>query len=160
MKLKPLEFILRDSMFADAVDVRTQAYTRFFHIGVFNPNKEIPALECYAFVEMVKEVGRPLSERMLPVVEQKWKGVVLSAVTIPPLRERSLDVVSVQHDEPTKARICINPFIIDYQGYFKDFMIEGERTTLTLNLYPKNLPSTESQITISLGKKITDVGLS
>ena len=157
MKLKPLEFRLTDLMFQDAMDARTQAYTRFLHIGVFNPNK-IPALECYAFVEMVKEVGEPLSERMLPVVEQKWKGVTLPAVTIPPLRERFLDVVAVQHDEPSKATICINPFIVDYQGYFKDFTIEGE-FVLTTKLYPRNLPATESTIRVTLGKSISDARL-
>lgn len=97
---------------------------RYFHIKVFNNHKDRVARNCIGYVEKIKDRSTGKT-RTLELVELKWKGVNTVGVSIPPKSFRYLDAFNISLLRPTTANLGLNLFITDWEGYLKEYQIDG-----------------------------------
>jgi len=119
------ELILRRKLsdFEDA-QAPNQGIGRYYHIEVFNAHKDKMARNCVAYIEKIKNLVNG-NTRILELVELKWKGVTNVGVSIAPRQSRYIDAFHINLSNQSLAHLGINPFVVDWQGYFNDYQISG-----------------------------------
>lgn len=119
------ELVLKrdNSDFKDA-RVGNLGVARFYHIRTINNHKDKIARSCVAYVERIKNLTNG-ETRVLELVELKWKGVRTVGVSISPKSFRYLDAFHIYQSNPTIVNLGLNPFIVDWEGYLRDYQIIG-----------------------------------
>lgn len=154
------ELILRRtaSDFEDANNqVRGEGVGRYFHIKVFNAHKDKMARNCVAYIEKIKNLTT-METRMLELVELKWKGVRNIGVSIAPKQSRYLDAFHINITNQSLAHIGINPFVVDWQGYFNDYQISGSGDyEIDYVVFSEDFSPTRATFKLHIGSQINDV---
>ncbi|XES78469.1 MAG: hypothetical protein ACBZ72_06240 [Candidatus Bathyarchaeia archaeon] len=97
---------------------------RYYHIKVVNKHKDKIARNCFAYIERIRNLATG-NERILELVELKWRGVIKETVSIVPQAVRYLDALHINFSTPTVAYLGLNPFIFDWTGYLNAYQISG-----------------------------------
>ena len=109
--------------YQDAVAPNT-GFGRYYHIRVYNKHKDKITRNCLAYIETVKDMSTGKT-KSLELVELKWKGVIKETVSIIPKSFRYLDALHINQSNPTVAFLGINPFVVDWTGYEREYQISG-----------------------------------
>jgi hypothetical protein len=102
----------------------TAGPARFYHIKASNNHRDKIARNCVAYIERIKDLGTN-NARTLELVELKWKGSTREAISIAPRWFRYLDAFHVNYSDLTTVHLGLNPFVVDWQGYYQNYQIRG-----------------------------------
>jgi len=134
--------------------------TRFYHVNVRNLHQREIAHDCVAYIERVEDISTG-TERALELVELKWKGVISDRVAIPPSKSRDLDAFYIHYDRPDMVHLSVNPFIVDYSGYYERYTLIGPGSfELVFVVFSENFPPARATFALRVGDKVEEVEFS
>jgi hypothetical protein len=142
---------------ADFKDANNQGIVgRYFHIRVINNHKDRVARNCIAYVERITRADG--TTRCPELTELKWKGTTTESVSIAPGSFRYLDAFHINSNDQTTANLGLNPFIVDWQGYVRDYQVDGSGDYgLDYVVFSENFPSARARFNLHIGTAINDV---
>lgn len=136
-----------------------QLSARFFHLDINNLNPNKQAINCYGFLEYVKDLNTN-NDRKLRSIEFKWAGYVLPNSTIMNSSSRQLDTFYVIKTNPTVPHFsCFSdstyylPYINtpgDVHGpgdYELEFLVVSDNFLPTKSTFVLHLDNNLNQIT-------------
>jgi len=141
------------AQYADAyVDLQRTNWRRFFHINVRNNHLHKPALNCYAYIESIKDIGK---RTVIPVrtVELKWEGYTLPNAMIAARGYRTFDAFWVPHAQPSS--IGFNLFS-DSTKFWPQITTPGKFEIVYL-VVSENFEPIKQKTTIKIGQTLDDI---
>jgi hypothetical protein len=102
----------------------TNSDTRFYHVRVTNNNNLKTAHECQVYLTNITNLNNGRIQRP-PLVEFKWKPMRTKSVEILPRQPRYFDAFFVEIRTPNVVHLGINPFLLDFTGYYLPYTING-----------------------------------
>jgi hypothetical protein len=143
----------------DAIFRPIKNKARWYHIKVKNIHRRKIALNCIAYLRGIRKIsGSKRAKNIHDLVELKWKGVKINEVTIPAKEYRNLDAFYIVHVSPSTVYLSINQFLVDFTGYYHNYMIEGPGTyELEYVIYSSNFASSTATFVLSIGKRLDSV---
>lgn len=146
-----------DKDYGDAIDVRVNKKSRWYHIKVRNLHWQEIARDCIAYLESVKDLVTG-KVKTFELVEFKWKGVNIPRIAISPKLFRYLDAFHVYYDSPTIAHLGINPFIVDFTGYYEPYTLRGPGTfELTYVVFSENFSPARAIFILHIRNHLDDI---
>lgn len=135
------------------------APARFYHIGVENLHRRKIAHDCTVYLEKIENLSS--GEVTTPeLVEFKWKGVTTSRVSIPPKGFRYFDAFHIYETMPKTVGLGINPFIIDFSGYYESYTLQDPHDLrLTYVVFSENFPPVRETFQLHMGDRLDNVEL-
>lgn len=131
--------------------------SRWYHIKVRNLHRQKIARDCVAYLEKIKNLS-PGEEKFPELVEFKWKGVNSPRVAIPPKEFRYLDAFHFYYNSQNIIHLGINPFVVDFSGYYKLYELRGPGTfELTYVVFSENFSPARATFKLQLGKRLDDI---
>ena len=96
--------------------------------------------------------------KRLELVEFKWKGVKTSRVTIPPKEIRNLDAFYIYYDSQNIVHLGINPFVIDFTGFYELYEVRGPGTfELTYVVFSENFSPERATFKLQIKNQLDDI---
>lgn len=146
-----------DEDWGDAVDVRVNKNSRWYHIKVRNLHQQKIARDCVAYLEKIKDLSTG-EVKPLELVEFKWKGVNTPRVAIPSKKFRYLDAFHIYYDSQNIVHLGINPFVVDFTGYYELYRLSGPGTfELTYVVFSENLSPARATFSLHIGDHLDDI---
>ncbi len=142
---------------------------RFYHIRVKNIHEDRIARDCVAYLEGIKIIKLSRVEQRLQnilagetksveLVEFKWKGVNTPRVAIPPKEFRYLDALHIYYDSQNTVHLGINPFLVDFSGYYELYTLRGTGTfELTYVVFSENFSPARATFGLHIGNQLADI---
>lgn len=148
----------RDDMdYDDAFDATVRKAARFFHIKVRNLHQRKMARDCVAYLEGITNLSTGVS-RVCELVEFKWRGVREARVTVPAASFRKLDSFHIYEDSPQIVDLGINPFVVDYMGFYEQYRLRGPgRFSLSYVVFSVDFPPARTTFTLDVGNNLRDI---
>jgi hypothetical protein len=129
---------------------------RYYHIKVKNLHHQKIARDCIAYLEKIKD--NKGEEKTFELVEFKWKGVTTQRIAIPPKQFRYLDAFHIFHDSQNIVQLGINPFVVDFSGYYEYYKLEGPGTfELTYVVFTENFSPTRATFKLHIGNQLNEI---
>lgn len=129
---------------------------KYFHIKVFNNHKDKIACNCVAYVERITDLKNG-NVSVLELVELKWKGMRTLGVAIAPKLSRYLDAFHINFHTPNIVNLGLNPFVIDWEGYIRDYQIIGEGNyEIDYVVFSEEFSPARAKFKLHLDKQIQD----
>lgn len=130
---------------------------RYYHIQVENLHQQKMARDCVAYLEGVKNLSTG-EIKHLELVEFKWKGVTTARVAIPPEESRYLDAFHIYYDSLNIVHLGINPFLVDFSGYYELYTLKGPGTfELTYVVFSENFSLARATFRLHIGNQLDDI---
>ena len=146
-----------DSDWEDAIDFRVNKKSRWYHIKVKNLHRQKIGRDCVAYLEKIKDLSTG-EEKSPELVEFKWKGVNSPRVAIPPKEFRYLDAFHVYYDSQNIVHLGINPFVVDFSGYYELYKLRGPGTfELTYIVFSENFSPAKATFKLQIGEQLDDI---
>lgn len=143
--------------YGDAIDARVNKGSRWYHVKVKNLHWQKMAHDCVAYLESIKDILKG-DVKLFELVEFKWKGVNSSRIVIPPKLFRYLDAFHIYHDSPTIVHMGINPFIVDFTGYYQLYTLKGSGDfELTYVVFSENFSPVRATFKLHIGNHLDDI---
>jgi hypothetical protein len=133
----------------DQFDSVAQFVARFFHVAVRNLDVRRPALNCYVYLEKVRELSSGKEDNP-PTIEFKWAGYGLPNAIIGPASARRFDALWIMHND--LSRIRFNSFA-DATPFQPPALGEGVYE-LKYRVVSENFPSVSSTLRWTLGDNL------
>ena len=95
----------------------------FYHIRVNNNHYNKIAWGCSSYIEKITILDTN-KDKPLDLVENKWRGVKIPSVSIPPQKYRKFDGFHLITTDPTKIYLGFNRAITDYTGYDHKYRLD------------------------------------
>jgi hypothetical protein len=127
---------------------------RYFHIRVDNLSSRQPALNCYAYLERIRDVSKSLDIHQKQV-ELKWEGWQSPNATITPNGSRGFDGFLVPHSEP--FRLVFN-VIADSERFFPRIQGPGEYE-ITYSVLSETFPLARATFFVRVGEKLDEISI-
>lgn len=145
-----------DSDWEDAIDLQVNKKSRWYLIKVRNHHKQKIARDCVAYLEKIKDLSTG-EEKSPELVEFKWKGVNSRRVAIPPKKFRYLDAFHVYSDSQNIVHLGINPFVVDFSGYYELYKLRGPNTfELTYVVFSENFSPARATLKLHIKNHLDD----
>ncbi len=143
----------------NVLDASTSRVANYFHIKVRNLHRSKIARDCVVYLERI--VALPAgTERSPDLVELKWKGVTSERVAIPPRSYRRFDAFHVYVNDPTKAHLGLNPFIVDFTGYSQQYQLNGPgQYELWFVVFSTDFAPARAMFKLTVGSKLISISL-
>lgn len=136
---------------------REERPARFYHIRVKNLHQQKIARDCVAYLERIKNLSTDETEYQ-ELVEFKWKGVNTSRGAIPPKQLRYLDAFHIYYDSQNIVHLGINPFLVDFSGYYELYTLKGPSTfDLTYVVFSENFSPARATFRLHIGTHLDDI---
>jgi len=132
--------------------LRGVGMTKFFHLNVENLSIKKIAIDCYAFVESIKDLSAKESISFKSV-ELKWDGYTYPNSTIVYKTSRSLDAFHVVYDQPKELRFTK---FTDSSDFLKPLKGPGAYE-ITYMVISKNFPEARATFKIHIGETVDDI---
>jgi len=146
-----------DGDWGDAIDRQTNKNARWYHIKVRNLHRREIARDCVAYLEKIKDLSTG-EVKTSELVEFKWKGVNSPRVAIPPKKFRFLDAFHIYYDPQNIVHLGINPFVVDFSGYYELYKLRGPGTfELTYVVFSENFSPTKATFKLQIGERLDDI---
>ena len=146
-----------DSDWKDAFNLRVNKEARWYHIKVRNLHRQEIARDCVAYLEKMKDLSTG-EEKSPELVEFKWKGVNSPRVAIPPKEFRYLDAFHIYYDSQNIVHLGINPFVLDFSGYYELYKLRGPGTfELTYVVFSENFSPAKATFKLQIGERLDDI---
>jgi hypothetical protein len=136
---------------------REERPARFYHIKVKNLHQQKIARDCVAYLERIKDISTG-EAKPLELVEFKWKGVNTPRIAIPPKESRNLDTFHIYYDSQNIVHLGINPFVVDFTGYYELYRLRGPGTfELTYVVFSENFSPARAMFKLNIGNQLSDI---
>lgn len=126
---------------------------RYFHIDIRNLHRRRTAMNCFAYLESVKDS----SGENIPMktFELKWEAYTLPNAHILAGRERSFDAFCIKHDRPIEMRFLgtCDAFYVQPQ------ILRPGKYELTYFVVADNFPPVRRSFTLQLGESVESTTL-
>jgi hypothetical protein len=121
--------------FVDALRLPEKAMARFFHIRVKNLHQLKAAINCYVYLEHVRNIS---NDEDIPIqtIEFKWAGYTLPNAIIGPNSNRSFDAFWVFHNTPKSLNFNV---FTDSSAFVPKIIGPGD-FELTYTVISENFP--------------------
>lgn len=130
---------------------------RFYHINVRNLHRQKIAHDCVAYLEKIKNLSTG-EEKSFELVEFKWKGVKNREAAISPKGFRYLDAFHIFYDSQNIVHLGINPFIVDFTGYYELYRLKGPGNfELTFVVFSENFLPVKATFSLHIGNHLDDI---
>lgn len=159
---RELTIELSDPLFMDATRVERDQFDnvqsfvgRFFHVSARNNDLRRPAVNCYVYLEKVKDLssGKGL---VLETIEFKWAGYGHPNAIIGPASVRRFDAFWLKHNDPTRVRF--NSFADSTA--FHPPMLCNRQYEMTYRVVSENFSSISRTLRLIVGDSLDDTRLS
>jgi len=146
-----------DDDWEDAIDLQMNKKSRWYHIKVRNLHRREIARDCVAYLEKIKDLSTG-EVKTSELVEFKWKGVNSPRVAIPPKKFRFLDAFHIYYDSQNIVHLGINPFVVDFSGYYELYKLRGPGTfELTYVVFSENFSPAKATFKLQIGERLDDI---
>ena len=127
-------------------------FARFYHLNVQNLNIYKIALNCYAYVELIKDLQKDIA---IPfrTMELKWAGYTLPNAAIIHKSERGLDAIKVFHENPKE--ILFSTF--SDSGYYMQPINGPGEFELDYLIISENFPPARIKTKLTIGSSLDDI---
>jgi hypothetical protein len=144
----------------DTFYVPTGSDARFFHIRVTNNHNLKTAHDCSVYLNSITDLN-DRTVRRPPVVEFKWQGMKTKSVKILPNQTRCFDAFFVEKHIPNIIHLGINPFLLDFSGFYQPYNITGPgEYELEFELDSREFQSLRITFSLHIGTNLDDLRLS
>ncbi len=124
---------------------------RFFYVTVKNLHHKKMAINCYAYLEKIKNLASG-DDNIQPTIEYKWQGYVYPNASIAPNSARKVDAFWILHDSPEKVQF--NTFA-SYTGMVPIINSPGTYS-FTYRIIAENFPSVKAQFRVKIASQYKD----
>jgi len=151
-----LKIIRKPNEYDDAatIPVPNYMYARFYHLTVQNLNAFKIALNCYAYMEAIKDLQKDLNISFR-TTELKWAGYTLPNAAIMPQSDRELDAVKIFHHSPQEVHFSS----FSDSGYFMRPINGPGEFELDYVVISENFSPARIKTKLTIGSSLDDTNL-
>lgn len=129
----------------------------FYHIRVYNNHYNKIAWSCSSYIEKIIDIDNN-NEKILDLVENKWRGVKIPSVQIPPQKYRKFDGFHLITNDLTKIYLGFNRSITDYTGYDSEYRLKiPGKYKISYTVFTSNFPPARATFLLDLKKDIEEI---
>jgi hypothetical protein len=139
--------------FANEQDIHGQ-WRRFFQVMVCNNHRHRLAVNCYAYLESVYDVGTQRSIA-IEAAEHKWHGCLIANPAIPAANSRRFDSFYVPYNNPREIHFNI---LTDYRGMRPQLQGKGP-FDLRYMVLSENFPITRGSFRLTPADRLEQIRL-
>jgi len=137
---------------SDAVRHPDGKHARYFHIQVQNLHPSMAALNCYAYLEAVRN-GSSQTDIPIQTVEFKWAGYILPNALVGPGSSRRFDAFWVFHERPDRPQFNV---FADATNYIPQLRGPGNYH-LIYSVISENFPVCRRAFVLRIGSELADI---